>query len=315
MGQHKSQKEIPIIGADVELQSRQPSNADSINNAFKRNVHRCLADYVNNERNHTRYPIFHSVVCFPILASHEVDVSFPLVGVAVDIGMSGVKVQVDATEPFEGLEILLGIEQQNGERQFCSGVVTSSRSVGRAGVEAGIQFGGYMHEVLDSDPIFPVLDRSEMKFVLPYPESVLASLCKVGAAHAMLLDAVTLCPNCHGIPTFRSGCSLCLSSNVQASKMIHHFACAHVDFVENFEQGNELCCQKCRTRRLIVGSDFEYLDGPNHCHDCGQANLEKIQIGHCLNCEYRFPIEAAYSMEIVGYRVNKLDLLGFINTA
>ena len=97
--------------------------------------------------------------------------------------------------------------------------------------------------------------------------------------------------------------------------MIHHFACANVDFVENFELDNELCCQKCRTRRLIIGSDYEYLEGPNMCHDCGQANLEKIQIGHCLSCEYRFPSETAYSMEIIGYRVNRLDILGFIGTA
>ena len=315
MGRTNVLKDVPIIGADPELQARMKADLEQARHTANGSNHPCATKFAKNERANTRYPVSNSVVCFPILASHEVDVSFSLVGIAVDIGMSGIKILVDSTELDTGLEVLVGVEQRNGEYHFCSGVVTSSRQSGTSGFEAGIQFRGYIHEVLDADQIYPVLDRTEMRFGLPYPESVLASLCKVGAAMSMPLDAVMLCPNCRGIPTFREGCSLCLSSNVKASKMIHHFACAHVDFVENFEQDDQLCCQKCRTRRMIVGSDYEYLDGPNMCYDCGQANLEKIQIGHCLSCEFRFPIETAYTMEIVGYRVNKLDVLGFINTA
>lgn len=307
-------KPIPIIGADAELQTRMRAELERTRKTRPATVHPRVSCYEKNERRNTRYDIANSVVCFPVLPSHEVDVACSMVGIAINIGMSGIKIHVDSVEPFQGLEVLVGIEQTSGEYHFCSGVVTSTRPT-TSGFEAGIQFRGYLHEVLETDQIFPLLDRAQMKFSLPYPESVLASLCKVGAAVSTSLDRVTLCPNCHGIPTFRWGCSLCLSSNVRTSKMIHHFACAHVDFVANFEQEEGLCCQKCRTRRLIVGSDYEYLDGPNICHDCGQANLEQIQIGHCLNCEYRFPIESAYSMEIVGYRVNKLDLLAFINSA
>ena len=274
-----------------------------------------VAAFVDNERENTRYEISNTIVCFPILPSHEIDVSYSVVGIAINIGVSGIKVRLETTESFEGLEVLIGVEQSSGEYHFCSGVVKSTCQTGEATVEAGIEFRGFMHEVLSGEHIFPVLDRTDMKFMLPYPESVLASLCKVGAAVSVPMDSVTLCPKCHSIPTFRHGCSLCLSSNVRASKMIHHFACANVDFVEKFELDNELCCQKCRMRRLIIGSDYEYLEGPNMCFDCGQANLEKIQIGHCLSCEYRFPSETAYSMEIVGYRVNRLDILGFVGTA
>ena len=65
---------------------------------------------------------------------------------------------------------------------------------------------------------------------------------------------------------------------------------------------------------MIIGADYEYLDGPNMCYDCGQANLEKIQIGHCLSCEHRFPMTMAHEMEIIGYRVSRLDILVFIGT-
>ena len=169
-----------------------------------------------------------------------------------------------------------------------------------------------MFEVFESEMIFPVLESTTMKYALPYPDSVMASICKIGGAVSVGLDSVMVCPTCRGLPTMRYGCSHCLSTNVHASKMIHHFACAHVDFVANFERDDQLVCEKCRTRGMIIGSDYEYLDGPNTCSDCGEANLEKVLIGHCLSCENRFNFESAVEMEIFGYRVNKLDILVLI---
>ena len=308
---------IPIIGAGADLQARMLEDLKSQRQktAGTRVANSKIEGFEENQRQNARYEISKSAICFPILASREIAASESTVGIAVNIGVNGMKLMVDSMRPFNGMEVLVGIECRAGEYQFVSGVVVSTRKSSESAFEAGVEFRGYMHEVLECEQIMPMLDTDGMRFELPYPEPMLASLCKVGAAVSLPMDAVTLCPNCHGLPTFRYGCSLCLSNNVKASKMIHHFACANVDFVENFELENELCCQKCRTRRMIIGSDYEYLDGPNMCYDCGQANLEKIQIGHCLSCEHRFPVETAYQMDIVGYRVKRLDVLHFIGTA
>lgn len=308
---------IPIIGADSELQARMLGQLESERKkaAGARFEHSKITGFDENKRQNARYEISKSVICFPILASREVSATEAMVGIAINIGINGMKLLVDSLQPFNGMELLIGVEWKPGEYRFVSGVIVATRRAGETAFEAGVEFRGYMHEVIGCEQIMPVLDTERMRFNLPYPEPMLASLCKVGAAVSLEMDSVLLCPNCHGIPTFRYGCSLCLSNNVKASKMIHHFACANVDFVENFEMDNELCCQKCRTRRMIIGSDYEYLDGPSMCYDCGQANLEKIQIGHCLSCEHRFPIETAYHMDIVGYSVKRLDILHFIGTA
>jgi hypothetical protein len=304
---------VPIIGADAELQARMRAEVktDRLKNVGKRLSNPRISRLEQNQRKQTRYPISNSVIAFPTLESREVATSDALVGIGLDIGSGGIKVLVDAARPHVGLELVVGLEQKTNDYRFCAGVVSSVRQ-SRGAFEVGIEFKGYMHEVLECEQIVPILDREDMRFSFAYPDGVLASLCRIGAAVSTPLDSILLCPNCRGIPTIRRGCSMCLSSNVKASRMIHHFACANVDFVEAFEHEGELCCQKCRTRRLIVGSDYEYLNGPKVCYDCGQANLEKIEIGHCLSCEHRFAMETAHEMEIVGYRVNRLDILAFL---
>ena len=182
---------------------------------------------------------------------------------------------MDAAQPYVGLDLIIGVESSGGPLAFCAGTVVASKRNSRGMTEVNLRFGGYMHELLQNDLIFPVLDRAQMQFGLPFPDRTLASLCKVGAAAAEIFDSMLVCPHCQALPTLRNGCSLCLSSNVQSSRMIHHFSCANVDFVEQFETSDGLYCQKCRTRHMIIGSDYEYLDGPNQCEDCGKVQPGK----------------------------------------
>jgi len=304
---------IPIIGADQDLQKRLRADLEAKRQQKAARSESKLTSLAKNERQSNRYEISNSVACYPVLPSREISSQSALVGIAVDVSMDGMKVIVDGPEPYIGMELVIGVEHQIGF-QYCAGTVTMSRRMSPTTSEVGIQFRGYMKEVLQSDLVFPVLDKANMKYELPFPDTVMASVCRIGAAASTLLDTIHVCPNCRSMPTMRLGCSHCFSSNVRTSRMIHHFACAHVDFVEKFETEDQLFCQKCRTRGMIVGSDYEYLDGPNMCYDCGEANLEKILIGHCLGCEHRFNFDTATVLEIVGYRVNKLDILVLINT-
>jgi hypothetical protein len=304
---------IPIIGADAELQARMRTDVQGRRTEKKQRSRDKVSAFNRNSRKNARYDITVPVTCFPVLDSREVSDNCTLVGIGLDIGVGGMKVLVDNIKPHVGMEVVVAIEFSPGDFRFRGGIVVSTVAVA-SGHEMSIDFRGFMHEVFENEHIIPQLDRDGLCYGLPYSESVLASLCKIGAATSVELDRMLLCPNCQSIPTFRFGCSLCLSSNVKASRMIHHFACANVDFVEVFEQEDELCCPKCLMRRMIIGSDYEYLEGPKMCFDCGQANLEKIQIGHCLSCENRFPAANAYDMKVMGYRVTGMDILAFINS-
>lgn len=266
-------------------------------------------------RHGVRYELTLPAICYPVSVSNEVDRAARITAIVGNVSSSGLMLVTDAAQPYPGLDLVVGVERNQGQFEFCAGTVVASKRNSRGLIEIHLQFGGYMNELLLSEMIFPVLDRTRMQFGLPFSERTLASLCKLGAMAAETLDVVLVCPHCQALPTLRDGCSLCLSSKVTTSKMIHHFACANVDFLGKFETPDGLCCQKCRTRNLIIGSDYEYLDGPQTCQDCGKSHLETIPIGHCLNCEHRFPLATAKRMEIVGYRVNRLDTLALIDSA
>jgi hypothetical protein len=102
---------------------------------------------------------------------------------------------------------------------------------------------------------------------------------------------------------------------VTSSRLIHHFACAHVDYISAFEGVGELVCPKCRTRGMIVGTDFEYLNGPYRCLECDRTHTDLANIGECLNCHLRFPLHKAREEDLIGYHVNRLDPLAFVNSS
>src|SRR5204863_524990 len=75
---------------------------------------------------------------------------------------------------------------------------------------------------------------------------------EVGVLTPVLWDRIQVCPRCHGMPRYRKGCRSCGSVKVTNERLIHHFACAHVAPVSDFEKSGELVCPKCRMRRMIV---------------------------------------------------------------
>lgn len=95
--------------------------------------------------------------------------------------------------------------------------------------------------------------------------------------------------------------------------LIHHYACAHVAQTEEFEQQDHIVCPKCRAKNLIVGADFEYLNGPFICGDCGWSDTDLELVGHCRVCHLCFPKSVCPEEEVVGYHVKRLDPLVLID--
>jgi DNA-binding response OmpR family regulator len=116
------------------------------------------------------------------------------------------------------------------------------------------------------------------------------------------LDRALVCPECSAIPTFRYGCRHCGCGLVSRDVLIHHFACAHVGPESSFRCDDRLVCPKCRLDGLVAGTDFEHTGGAVRCADCRAVSSESVLIGHCLNCEHRFAVSDAVTVELLGYR-------------
>ena len=267
-----------------------------------------------NRRRTPRYDVCVPVICYPLTTGLEVDLSRQWTGLITDISSDGVGLRLaDAAGVSVGDLMLFAAGECESEYRFqalrvCNHHQRDSQTIVNASLDTPLR------PLFSRSTLLPQLDRETLGYVLPWSEATLGSLEAAGAVAPMPLDTLLVCPDCHSLPTVRRGCGACLSGRTDQRQMIHHYACAHVDFVERFRQGNELRCPKCQTQKLIVGADFEYLNGPQKCLDCGQSDLRAVPIGHCLNCGNRFEMLKANELELTGYRVKRLDVMDFVRT-
>ena len=130
-----------------------------------------------------------------------------------------------------------------------------------------------------------------------------------GDIKSVVMDRIKLCPDCQGLPTFRDGCPACGSARMINERLIHHFRCGFVAAQSEFEHRGGFLCPKCMARDMVVGVDFEHVTGPHCCADCEWTGMELELIGQCIKCTLRFPGRQAAVNDLVGYHVERMDLL------
>ena len=168
-------------------------------------------------------------------------------------------------------------------------------------------------ELLRPENVMPTLQAKNYRFTTSLPHDTLKRWVDLGVLYPQIADRVLTCPECSAMPTFHKGCKGCGGINVASERLIHHYACAHVGRVSEFEQASCIGCPKCRAKNLIVGADFEYLNGPFVCGDCGWNDTDLELVGYCRVCHLRFPSSMCSEEELVGYHVNRLDPLVLID--
>jgi CheY-like chemotaxis protein len=159
--------------------------------------------------------------------------------------------------------------------------------------------------------LVPKLDPKHFQFKSQMSDNIMRQWALRGVLTQRQIDRVKTCPQCTGLATFRDGCPRCGSAFTRATQLIHHFPCALVAPVGEFE-ADGLVCPKCRARDLVVGADFEYLDGPRNCTECRWTDVRTALLGECLACGLRFPGDKAHEKEIIQFYVPRLDLLALI---
>ena len=263
------------------------------------------------EIDESRYPLTRGVFAIPIMHDHSPDVGHSAEGITIEIGQDSVIFELATSTRPATSKWLLGIERENGELGFTTVV---SRYVSQAGLGLHISasFVAPDDDPLSDENLTPKLDPQDLTFHTKLPPAVLNQWVSLGVLQPRLLDRVLVCRSCGSLPTFRRGCRNCGSVEVESQRMIHHFACAHVDHVACFSHGAELACPKCLTKKLVVGSDFEYLDGPLQCLECQWSDTELLTIARCGSCGDECALDQTVEKEMVEYRVNRLELLDLV---
>ncbi|HXG09519.1 MAG TPA: hypothetical protein VNK04_06990 [Gemmataceae bacterium] len=264
------------------------------------------------KRSAPRYPVSVPVLAVPVLPDGSPDWERRATGASWDLSANGIGLILNSAEELQTAGLVLVFHDDRGALR-CAGVdVRYARKLSDGRLRVGGRFGGYAQQLLAAENLTPRFSSEQMAFILGFPEETLNKWAEVGILQPVLHDRVQLCPLCGGLPTFRNGCPNCGSARLGTDWLIHHFPCAHVDHAAAFDDEGELVCPKCRTRRLVVGTDFEYLQGPYRCLDCNWSDTELEHVGGCLRCGFRFPARQAREMELRGYRAHRLDPLALL---
>jgi hypothetical protein len=255
------------------------------------------------------------LVVIPVLPDGRPDLLGRVTGIAVALGQRGMILECTQPAWMPPTAVVVGVQLPTNETRF-AGLKTYPVPGSKPGqLLVGGVFGGPGHELLQPENLVPRLRLEPLRFECRFPVEMLRSWVQAGVLRSVLADRVLVCPACQGLPTFRPGCHHCGCARLDYDRLIHHYACAYVGFVHEFEaKDGTLTCPKCRCHHLVVGADFEHLTGPYRCPDCCWSDSQPERVAQCLRCGLRFPSYQAHLLDLEGFHVDRLDPLAFPET-
>ncbi len=274
-------------------------------------VRRSDATY-HERREHSRYLLTKPIFAIPLLPDRAPAEAYCADGFTIDVSRGGLQFEVVGIQRLPTKQVLVGIEAQDGVLHFATLDVRRVEAT-EMGLRIGAEFATAERDLIQPENIEPQFNARTCRFELGLPDVTIGKWVEFGIFRPALIDRLLVCPQCRAVPTFRNGCRICGSVRLHSRPLIHHFACAHVGYVTDFEHDDSVVCPKCRTRNLIVGADYEHLQGPYRCLDCDWSDTELELVGQCLKCAFRFPMNQALEEDLVGYHVHRLDTLALIH--
>jgi hypothetical protein len=161
---------------------------------------------------------------------------------------------------------------------------------------------------------FKAHDESEVLRILKISE-------EEGHFKTSFNQRVYLCTNCSGgYLNYREVCPKCNSSNSDAEDLVHHFPCAYVGLVSDFENtiDDELNCPKCNKTLRHIGVDYDKPSMLHTCKSCSHKYQDFNVKALCLLCGHDNEVDKLIPKAIYDYKLTKkgetLAVHGYINT-
>ena len=115
----------------------------------------------------------------------------------------------------------------------------------------------------------------------------LEELHQKGYVSRTLHDTLHLCKNCHGnYFNFRECCPSCSSFDIETQDIVHHFVCAHVAPISDFQKENQegLHCPKCDKTLRHIGIDYDKPSSIHCCNSCQHEFQNPNMKAFCFDC-------------------------------
>ena len=272
-----------------------------------------------DRRQTPRYLMTRPILAIPVLPNGAPDTQ----GIceAFTIDLSAYRDRVPAGSGNRTAKSQLGRGRRSDPRERLAARVSFHQRMTRnvtfvpGGVRLGTQFRHPEEDLFRPENLTPRLSDDSYRMVGSLPTHVLDAWCDLGVLRPALMHRLKTCPECAAVLVLGTGCLECGSPAIMARELIHHFACALIDDYDNFcTEAGGLKCPKCLTGGLVAGADFEVIKARYRCEDCGCENNELAQVGTCLNCCLRLPVNMASDTEVYGYHVARLDILAYLSS-
>jgi hypothetical protein len=121
-------------------------------------------------------------------------------------------------------------------------------------------------------------------------------------------DRVYLCNNCSsGFLSYREVCPHCDSSNSKSQDLVHHFPCAYVGPISDFQNefDSALVCPKCNKGLRHIGVDYDKPSTINHCNNCDKDYQDVFIKAKCINCHVDVDVQYLKSKDLNVYKLTK----------
>lgn len=101
---------------------------------------------------------------------------------------------------------------------------------------------------------------------------------------------------------FKEVCPDCLSENIDADELIHHFRCGHVAPQSEFATPDGLVCPKCDRHLRHIGVDYDKPSVVFECNDCHKRFQSPEVVSTCYRCERTVEPEQQTLRQIKAWR-------------
>lgn len=156
---------------------------------------------------------------------------------------------------------------------------------------------GYHHPALDlflgrpDDNVFDILNFLETQRLLT----------------GEFVDRIHYCGGCgSAFLNFRETCPECHSAHLRMDDLVHHFRCAHVAPMEDFQGRGGLRCPKCEHELKQIGVDYDKPSSVYVCQDCGHTTQDPETATLCFRCGAKAVPEHLGQLEIKAYTLTGL---------
>jgi len=245
----------------------------------------------------------------PLLLDSSPGALLPATAIASGSSACGLELELVAKTRIEAFAAVIGCENLLGRRLFATLMIDSQTLMGETLRIRGHWANEDRDDVLAPERLRPRVDPRSLRFVYGLPEDILDRWCDLGVMRRYLVDRVMLCDRCQAIPSWRQGCHVCGSGRITKERLVHHFACSHLDRAIEFETAEGLQCPRCGVSNLVADVDFEAIDGPVNCFDCRATGGKTVMAAMCHGCHRRFGMEDALEHSLNAYHVERLDPL------